>query len=232
MATRPTRSATEARVGSVAMLMRPVSHAAIRTWRALHATIRADPSIRRNDIARRLSRVDNLDYGIIDLLRQNARAGYGDIGDVGRALSASAVKRRVDRLVADGVIRGFTIQVDPAVDGLATEAYVELFCRGTVVARTSCKRILAHVPEVVDAGTVTGSADAIVHMRSRDIPSLEEALERVRIAPNVDHTRSAIVLSKLISRRPPRCRSARPPRPLRVRLPLRSLSLRAALATK
>ncbi len=75
--------------------------------------------------------MDNLDYGIIDLLRQNARAGYGDIGEV-VGLSASAVKRRVDRLVADGVIRGFTIRVDPAVDGLATEAYVELFCRGTV----------------------------------------------------------------------------------------------------
>jgi hypothetical protein len=52
----------------------------------------------------------------------------------------------------------------------------------------------------VDAGTVTGSADAIVHMRSRDIPSLEVALERVRVAPNVDHTRSAIVLSRLIHR--------------------------------
>jgi len=97
------------------------------------------------------------------------------------------------------VIRGFTIQVDPAVDGLGTEAYVELFCRGTV-APEELRRILAGVPEVVDAGTVTGSADAIVHMRSRDIPSLELALERVRVAPNVDHTRSAIVLSKLIHR--------------------------------
>jgi DNA-binding Lrp family transcriptional regulator len=142
--------------------------------------------------------MDSLDYGIIDRLRQNARAGYGDIGEV-IGLSASAVKRRVDRLVADGVIRGFTIQVDPAVDGLATEAYVELFCRGTV-APEELRRILSGIPEVVDAGTVTGSADAIVHMRSRDIPSLEIALERVRVAPNVDHTRSAIVLSRLIHR--------------------------------
>ena len=142
--------------------------------------------------------MDNLDYGIIDLLRQNARAGYGDIGSsVG--LSASAVKRRVDRLVADGVIKGFTVQVDPAVEGLGTEAFVELFCRGTV-SPAELQRILSTVPEVVDAGTVTGSADAIVHMRSRDIPSLELALEKVRIAPNVDHTRSAIVLSNLIRR--------------------------------
>jgi DNA-binding Lrp family transcriptional regulator len=98
-----------------------------------------------------------------------------------------------------GVIRSFTIQVDPAVDGLGTEAYVELFCRGTV-APDELKRILSGVPEVVDASTVTGSADAMVHIRSRDIPSLEDALERVRIAPSVDHTRSAIVLSHLIHR--------------------------------
>jgi DNA-binding Lrp family transcriptional regulator len=142
--------------------------------------------------------MDSLDYGIIDQLRLNSRAGYGDIGEV-VGLSASAVKRRVDRLVADGVIRAFTIQVDPDVDGLSTEAYVELFCRGTV-SPTELKRILSDVPEVVDAGTVTGSADAIVHIRSRDIPSLEEALEKVRLAPNVDHTRSAIVLSRLIHR--------------------------------
>ena len=143
--------------------------------------------------------MDNIDHRIIDLLRLNARSGYGDIGSV-VGLSASAVKRRVDRLVADGVIRAFTIQVDPDIEGNATEAYVEIFCRGTV-APAELKRILSGVPEVIYAGTVTGSADAILHMRSRDIPSLELALERVRIAPNVDHTRSAIVLSRLIHRR-------------------------------
>src|SRR3954468_5224316 len=142
--------------------------------------------------------MDTLDHRIIDRLRENGRAGYGEIGTA-IGLSASAVKRRVDRLVADGVIRGFTIQVDPAVDGLSTEAYVELFCRGTV-SPEELLRILSAVPEVVDAGTVTGSADAIVHIRSRDIPSLEAALEKVRLAPNVDHTRSAIVLSRLINR--------------------------------
>jgi len=39
-----------------------------------------------------------------------------------------------------------------------------------------------------------------VHIRARDIAGLEAALEKVRLAPNVDHTRSAIVLSRLIHR--------------------------------
>jgi DNA-binding Lrp family transcriptional regulator len=180
-----------------ARVIRSVFHAPLSNVSPVGAGIERVGRARRNYAPYGVS-VDSLDYGIIDQLRLNARAGYGDIGDV-VGLSASAVKRRVDRLVADGVIRGFTIQVDPAVDGLATEAYVELFCRGTV-APDELRRILSSVPEVVDAGTVTGSADAIVHMRSRDIPSLEDALERVRVAPNVDHTRSAIVLSRLIHR--------------------------------
>lgn len=142
--------------------------------------------------------MDNLDLRIIDLLRQNARSGYADIGDkIG--LSASAVKRRVDRLVADKVIRSFTIQVDPQVDGLATEAYIELFCRGTV-SPDELRRILSAVPEVQDAATVSGDADAIVHVRARDIAGLEDALERIRVAPTVDHTRSAIVMSRLVHR--------------------------------
>jgi len=142
--------------------------------------------------------MDALDYKILDLLKLNSRTGYGDIGQV-IGLSASAVKRRIDRLVLDGVIRGFTVVVDPAAHGPSTEAYVELHCRGTV-APEELKRLLATVPEVVEAGTVSGSADAIVHLRAKDIPSLEIALEKVRLAPNVDHTRSSIVLSRLIRR--------------------------------
>jgi DNA-binding Lrp family transcriptional regulator len=99
----------------------------------------------------------------------------------------------------EGIIRGFTVEVDPTVDGLAVEAYVELYCRGTVAPR-DLKRILSAVPEVVQAGTVSGDADAIAYMRATDIRALEDALERVRLAPNVDHTKSSIVLSQLIDR--------------------------------
>ena len=145
-----------------------------------------------------MSGMDQIDRVILDALRVNARISYADLG-VHVGLSASAAKRRVDRLVDDGVIQGFTVQVDPALDGMGTEAYVELFCRGTV-APHDLKRILSAVPEVVDAATVTGEADAIVHIRSRDVASLEVALENIRAATTVDHTRSAIVLSRLVRR--------------------------------
>ena len=75
--------------------------------------------------------MDALDGHVIGCLLRNARATFAEIGaEVG--LSAPAVKRRVDRLVASGAIRGFTAQIDPDVLGWQTEAYVELYCKGTV----------------------------------------------------------------------------------------------------
>ena len=144
--------------------------------------------------------VDDIDTRIIAALIRDARASYALIGhEVG--LSAPAVKRRVDRLRAAGAITGFSARVDPAARGWTTEAYVALFCGG----RTSPEAIAAAVrryPEVVDACTVTGEADALVHIRAADVRHFEGVMERIRGEPFVVRTRSVIVLSRLVDRDP------------------------------
>jgi DNA-binding Lrp family transcriptional regulator len=142
--------------------------------------------------------MDSIDQSVLSCLLADGRATYAEIGDV-VGLSAPAVKRRVDRLRETGAIRGFTALVDPAALGWSTEAYVEIYCKGTV-APAALRASLEGVPEVVGACTVSGSADALIHMLASDIKQLERAIERVRDEPNVDHTRSVIVLSRLIDR--------------------------------
>jgi DNA-binding Lrp family transcriptional regulator len=140
--------------------------------------------------------IDATDQQIIASLTTDARASYADIG-TRVSLSAPAVKRRVDRLRAAGVIRGFTAIIDPAAVGWTTEAFVELFCTG----RTTPAQISAMArkdPAVVGAYTVSGEADALVHLRAADIAHLEQALERLRAEPFVTSTRSMIVLSRLV----------------------------------
>jgi DNA-binding Lrp family transcriptional regulator len=131
-------------------------------------------------------------------LLEDARLSFSQIGgQVG--LSAPAVKRRVDRMRHDGVITGYAAVVDPAALGWTTEAFVELFCAG----RTSPAEIYASIrrhPEVVAAYTVTGEANALVHLRAHDIQGLEEALERLRNEPNIVQTKTSIVLSRLLGR--------------------------------
>lgn len=140
--------------------------------------------------------IDDVDQRIIASLVADARASYADIG-ARVSLSAPAVKRRVDRLRAAGVIRGFTAVIDPAAVGWTTEAFVELFCAG----RTTPAQIAVAVrrlPEVIGAYTVSGEADALVHLRAADIAHLEDALERLRAQTFVTSTRSTIVLSRLV----------------------------------
>jgi len=142
--------------------------------------------------------IDPTDRRIVALLCEDARRSYAEVGAVVR-LSAPAVKRRVDRLRAEGVITGFTAVVPPDALGWTTEAFIELYCAG----RTSPKEIQEAVrrhPEVLGAYTVSGDADALVHLRAADITHLEQALQRVRAEPFVTSTKSMIVLTRLVDR--------------------------------
>jgi DNA-binding Lrp family transcriptional regulator len=143
--------------------------------------------------------MDDLDRRLIGCLLEDGRASYTAIGErIG--LSAPAVKRRMDRLVADGVVSGFTAVLDPALVGWTTEAYVEVHCKGTI-SPDELRQAFGRVPEVHSAATVSGPADAILRIVARDVRDLERALERVRVeTANVDHTETAIVLSRLIER--------------------------------
>jgi DNA-binding Lrp family transcriptional regulator len=139
--------------------------------------------------------LDDVDQRIIAALVSDARTTYADIGQA-VSLSAPAVKRRVDRLRSVGVIKGFTAVVDPKAVGWTTEAFVELFCTGRTTPAQITMATRRH-PEVVGAYTVSGEADALVHLRASDIQHLEQVLERLRAEPFITSTRSMIVLSRL-----------------------------------
>ncbi len=148
----------------------------------------------------RMLRMDALDRQIVAQLVADARSSYFEIGNI-VGLSAPAVKRRVDKLLDAGVLRGFTAVVDPGALGWGTDAFVEVHCGGNV-SPTRLRAGLEPLPEVVAAYTVSGAADAIVHLRAAGIGHLETALERLRAVAFVDRTVSTVVLSTLLERPP------------------------------
>jgi DNA-binding Lrp family transcriptional regulator len=142
--------------------------------------------------------MDRTDHRIIALLRENARRSFQDIG-AQVSLSAPAVKRRVDRLEREGVIRGYSANVDPQALGWNTHAFVELFCEGRMSGEEVRAAISDH-PEVEGAYTIAGAASAILHLRASDTRHLEQALERLRESPGVSRTQTQVVLSTLFER--------------------------------
>jgi DNA-binding Lrp family transcriptional regulator len=142
--------------------------------------------------------VDDTDRRIVALLQENARRSFQDIG--GRvALSAPAVKRRVDRLEEAGVITGYGAAIEPEKFGWHTHAFVGLYCEGRMSGREILDAVRGH-PEVVGAYTVAGEASAILHVRAEDTKHLEGALERIRDVKGVLRTQTQIVLSTLLER--------------------------------
>jgi DNA-binding Lrp family transcriptional regulator len=142
--------------------------------------------------------LDRLDEDIVALLVEDARRSYADLGaQVG--LSASAVKRRVDRLRSAGAITGFTVQLDPGALGWSVEGYVELYC-AISTAPDTIRAAIRRFPEVVEASTVSGEADAILRILAADMRHFEQVLEQIGAQPFVARTKSVLVLSPLLRR--------------------------------
>lgn len=142
--------------------------------------------------------MDDLDRSILGRLLDNARASFQEIG-MAVGLSAPAVKRRVDRMVADGQITGFTAQVNPAALGWRTEAYVEVYYRDNI-SPAELRRSLEPIPQVIGVWTIAGEADALVHVMATDMAEIESTVERIRENTRVGRTRSSIVMSRLLER--------------------------------
>src|ERR1700733_11436780 len=145
-----------------------------------------------------MDRLDDTDGRILAELTEHARATFAEIGQKAN-LSAPAVKRRVDRMLDNGVIKGFTTVVDRNALGWNTEAYVQVFCHGRI-APDQLRAAWVDIPEVISAATGTGTADAILHVLARDMQHLEAALERIRSSADIERTESIVVLSNLVDR--------------------------------
>ena len=97
---------------------------------------------------------DDMDARIISALGADGRRSYADVGtEVG--LSTAAVHERVKKLLDKGVIRRFSISVDPDRVGLNFTAFVAIRNDGGVHCRDVAPRLRA-MPQVEELHSVAG----------------------------------------------------------------------------
>lgn len=142
--------------------------------------------------------LDSTDHKILDVLTKDARRSASEVGRL-VGLSPPAAKRRIDRLEAAGIIRGYTIKLDQQQLGEQIDAFIELrFAPGTQVAEVDTAVI--ELPEVIASYTLAGDPDALAHVRVRDLEHLKGVVDRMRRGrrggPKVITTRTVIVLGR------------------------------------
>jgi len=144
--------------------------------------------------------IDEMDSRILSAMSADSRRSYADVGsEVG--LSTAAVHERVRKLVERGVIRRFSLSVDPDALGLSFTAFVAIRNDGGIHCRDVAPRLRA-MPEVQELHSVAGEYDFLAKIRTTHARALEDVLYAIKAIPGVARTTSTVVLNTEFEDRP------------------------------
>lgn len=138
--------------------------------------------------------LDTIDEKILACLGRDSRTSIRSLAEELHVSRANAYKR-VQRLSDQGVIRRFTIQVDPVARGLGTTAYVTLNLRQG--DWRNVREALLAISGIVHVALVGGDFDVIILVRAQDNTALRDiVLTRIQSIPGVISTRTFLVFDE------------------------------------
>jgi Lrp/AsnC family leucine-responsive transcriptional regulator len=120
--------------------------------------------------------LDSVDRKIIEVLLHDARISMKDLANKVK-LSAPSVSERVERLQERGVIRRFTIEVDPASLGYDLQALVRI--KPLPGKLQVVQKLIEDTPEFSECSKVTGNDCFIARLHIFTISQLDQILDRM-----------------------------------------------------
>ncbi len=138
--------------------------------------------------------LDETDREILDALRRDGRISMRSLAETVHISRANAYSR-VERLTADGVIRGYHADIDPELSGFGTSAYVTVNLRQSHWRQIEQR--LQALPGIAHIALVGGEFDAVLLVRARDNTDLRRlVLEQILGIEGVLSTRTLLVFEE------------------------------------
>jgi Lrp/AsnC family leucine-responsive transcriptional regulator len=144
------------------------------------------------------SRLDIIDQRLLDALAQNARISLKELAQAANLSSPSAAER-LRRLEERGIVKAFTIDIDPAALGYPLQAIVRV--RPLPGQLHVVERIIQETPEFIECDKVTGDDCFIARLVVRSMGELDGILDKV--AEKAETNTSMIKASPVKRRLPP-----------------------------
>ena len=139
--------------------------------------------------------IDSINAKLIEELQSDARTSVAELGRrVG--LSAPAVAERLQRLEADGVIRGYRADVDPRALGYSLGAVMRIKPAPRQLPKVA--ELARKTPQIVECHRVTGEDCFYMKVHVRSVEHLEEVIDR--FTP-YGQTTTSIIQSSPVARR-------------------------------
>ncbi|MDR7143656.1 Lrp/AsnC family transcriptional regulator [Rhizobium sp. BE258] len=143
-------------------------------------------------------RIDETDQKLLDALAVNARLSLKELAQAAGMSSPSAAER-LRRLEERGIIRAFTIDIDPAALGYPLQAIVRV--RPLPGQLHIVEKLIQETPEFIECDKVTGDDCFIARLVVRSMGELDGILDK--IAERAETNTSMIKSSPVKRRLPP-----------------------------
>ncbi|BAJ51478.1 transcriptional regulator, AsnC family [Candidatus Caldarchaeum subterraneum] len=135
--------------------------------------------------------VDELDLKILNILFEDGRASFADIGRK-LGVSENTVRFRFQKLVKTGVIRKVTVLVDHVKLGLKNSAALMLKIDPTKINRVLDE--LKQLREIANIYQLSGDFDAIAVAYGRDLDHIREIVEQIKKIPGIISVNTLVTL--------------------------------------
>ena len=142
--------------------------------------------------------LDDIDRILMRQLVADGRATLAELA-ASAGLSVSAVQSRVRRVEARGVVSGYSARINPEAVGQLLSAFVAITPLDPSQPDDAPAR-LAHIEEIEACHSVAGEESYVLLVRVQSARALEDLLQKIRTAANVQ-TRSTIILNTFYSDR-------------------------------
>ena len=143
------------------------------------------------------STLDATDAQILGALDSDARLSMSTLARL-VGMSAPSVSERVRRLEADGVIRGFTVDVDTRAIGFQIRAMVRI--RPLPGKLHLVERLIQERPEFVECDKITGDDPFLARLVVHTIEQMDDVLE---VLSEHAVTSTAVIKGTSVKRRLP-----------------------------
>ncbi|WP_432180388.1 Lrp/AsnC family transcriptional regulator [Streptomyces sp. NBC_00063] len=138
--------------------------------------------------------LDAIDRDILQMLQMDGRASIRSVAERVHVSRANAYAR-INRLIDDGVIRGFGARVNHERAGQGASAYITL-----KIVQNSWRTVreqLRRLPEASHIALVSGDFDVLLMVHTQDNRSLRElVLTKLQAMPEVLSTRTLLVFEE------------------------------------
>ncbi|MGV2101512.1 Lrp/AsnC family transcriptional regulator [Rhizobium sp. 21-4511-3d] len=142
--------------------------------------------------------MDETDQKLLDALAVNSRLSLKELAQAAGMSSPSAAER-LRRLEERGIIRAFTIDIDPAALGYPLQAIVRV--RPLPGQLHIVEKLIQEIPEFIECDKVTGDDCFIARLVVRSMGELDGILDK--IAERAETNTSMIKSSPVKRRLPP-----------------------------